>query len=204
MNQPPDESRPPEIPDGEPPADMHHQQVQVPGATARVPSTIGSGLFSTGAIVMTGQHAFVLDFLQQMGVPTSMVSRLILPHAVMPQFIQALEHNIQLYQQKFGAIPSMPKPPQPLRRPSVQEIYENLKMSDDELPGHYADGVIIRHSPAEFCFDFVTHFYPHAAVARRIFVAAPHVPQLLQAMKANYDRFRSGPGGSPPARPPSP
>ena len=182
---------------------VHHQQVQVPSVTARVPGSIGSGVFSTGAIVMTGQHAFVLDFLQQMGVPAALVSRVILPHRVMPQFIQALDHNVGMYVQKFGAIPALPKPPQPERRPSVQEIYENLKLPDEELAGHYADGVIIKHSPAEFCFDFVTHFFPHAAVARRIFVSAPHVPQLLQAMKANFDRFQDGAGGPPLPPPPA-
>ena len=190
---PEDEFGDPPVPDGEAPADM--QQVQVPGNTARVPSSIGSGVFSTGAIVMTGQHSFVLDFVQQMGVPSNLVSRVILPHAVMPRFIAALEQNISLYEKKFGPIPQMPKPPKPPRRPSVQEIYDNLKIPDEELPGHYADGVIIRHSPAEFGFDFVTHFYPHAAVSRRIFVSTPHVPQMLNAMNSNYARFQQGGGG---------
>ena len=200
---PEDEFRDPPVPDGEAPADM--QQVQVPGNTARVPASIGSGVFSTGAIVMTGQHSFVLDFVQQMGVPSNLVSRVIIPHAVMPRFIAALEHNIKLYEKKFGPIPTMPKPPKPPRRPSVQEIYDNLKIPDEELAGHYADGVIIRHSPAEFGFDFVTHFYPHASVSRRIFVSTPHVPQMLTAMKSNYQRFLqqrgggpSGPGNQPP------
>ena len=208
MNLPPDDLPPddlppdgpdqPEVPDGEPPADIHHQQFQLPGATARVPATIGTGVFSTGAIVMTVQHAFVMDFLQQMGVPASIVSRVVLPHPVLPQFIQALEQNIKLYQDKFGQIPGLPHPPQPTRKPTVQEIYENLKLPDEEMPGHYADGVIIRHSPAEFCFDFVTHFYPHAAVSRRIFLSAPHAPQLLQTMKANFQRFQNRPGQEPP------
>ncbi len=188
----------PPVPDGESTADMHHQQVQVSSNTARVPPSVGNGVFSTGAIVMTGQHAFVFDFLQQMGVPTNLVSRVVLPHPVMPRFIKALEENVAIYTQKFGAIPQMPKPPQPIKRPSVQEVYENLKLPDEELPGHYADGVMIRHTPAEFCLEFVTHFYPHAAVARRVFLSAPHVPQLLSAMKSNYDRFRQGPGDASP------
>ncbi len=167
---------------------MQHQQVQVPGVTARMPPSVGGGVFSTGAIVMTGQHAFVLDFLQQMSVPANLVSRVVLPHPVLPRFIQALEHNLNMFSQKFGPPAALPKPDN-FNRPSVQEIYENLKLPDDELPGHYADGVVIRHSAAEFCLDFVTHFFPHAAVSRRIFLSAPHVPQLLQALKGNFQKF---------------
>ncbi len=213
MTLPPDDFSNPEPPDNEPPADMHHQQFQVPGATARMPPDVGNGQFSTGAIVMTVQHAFVMDFLQQMSVPATVVSRVVLPHAVMPQFVKALEANIKMYEDKFGSIPAMPKPPQPPRKPSIQEIYENLKLPDNEMPGHYADGVVIRHSPAEFCFDFITHFYPHAAVARRLFVAAPHVPQILKTMTANLNRFleqrnqQGGQGGPPqsgPDQPPGP
>jgi hypothetical protein len=86
----------------------------------------------------------------------------------------------------------------------VQEIYENLKIPDDELSGHYADAVMIRHTPAEFCFDFVTHFFPHAAVASRIFMSAPHVPPLLEALRVNYRQFQEGRHRQPPPPPPPP
>lgn len=168
--------------------DRHHQ-VQIPGVTARVPSTLGHGVISTGAIVMNGPHVFVLDFLQQMGVPSQLVRRVVLPHAVVPRFIQALEQNLGNYQQKFGEPMKIPKPPKPPKKPTIQEIYDNIKVVDDELPGHFAEGVMIRHSAAEFCFDFVTQFFPNAAVSSRIFMSAPHVPPLLEALKGNYQRF---------------
>ena len=196
---------PGDVPAGEPdpnqPEGMQHQQVQVPGVTARVPPSVGGGTFSTGAIVMTGQHTFVLDFLQQMGVPANLVSRVVLPHAVLPRFIEALQQNVQMYSEKFGPPPELPKPPANQRRPNVQEIYENLKLPDEELPGHFADGVVIRHSAAEFCLDFVTHFFPHAALSQRIFLSAPHVPPLLKALQANYEKFKQG---KPPENPPTP
>ena len=187
-------------PDPNRPEGLEHQQVQVPGVTARVPPSVGNGCFSTGAIVMTGQHTFVLDFLQQMGVPANLVSRVVLPHAVLPRFIEALQQNLNMYAQKFGNPPELPKPPPDQKRPNVQEIYDNLKLPDDELPGHFADGVVIRHSAAEFCFDFVTHFFPHAALSQRVFVSAPHVPPLLKAMQANYQKFVEG---RPPEPPPA-
>lgn len=159
--------------------------------TARVPPSIGSGVISTGAIVMTGPHTFVLDFLQQIGMPAHLVGRVVMPHIVLGQFIQALEQNLTMYENNFGPPPKLPKV-EPKNRPSVQEIYDNLKLPDEELPGHFADGVMIRHSPAEFCFDFVTHFFPHAAVSRRIFMSAPHVPPLLEALRANFRQLQDG------------
>ena len=53
---------------------------------------------------------FVLDFLQQMGVPNHLVRRVVLPHAVVPRFIQALEQNLANYEQKFGPPMKLPRP----------------------------------------------------------------------------------------------
>ena len=174
-----------------------HQQVQVPGVTARVPAAIGTGVISTGAIVMNGPHAFVLDFLQQMGVPNHLVSRVVMPHQVVPRFIQALEQNLANYKEKFGEPMKLPKPANPAKRPSIQEIYDNIKIPDEELAGHFSEGVMIRHSAAEFCFDFVTQFFPNAAVASRVFMSAPHVPPLLEALKGNYQKFLENTGSQP-------
>jgi hypothetical protein len=166
-----------------------HQQVQVPGVTARVPTSIGHGVVSTGVIVMNGPHAFVLDFLQQMGVPTHLVSRIVLPHGVVPRLIQALEQNLANYEQKFGPPMQLPRPTPKTKRPTVEEIYDNIKIPDEQLSGRFAEGIMIRHSAAEFCFDFVTQFFPHAAVSSRVFMSAPHVPPLLEALKNNYQKF---------------
>jgi hypothetical protein len=124
-----------------------------------------------------------------MGVPSHLVRRVILPHAVVPRFIQALEVNLAGYEQKFGPPMKLPRPAQPAQRPTIEEIYDNIKVQDEELPGHFAEGVMIRHSAAEFCFDFVTQFFPNAAVSSRVFLSAPHVPPLLEALKGNYQRF---------------
>ncbi len=176
-------------------------QVKVPGVTARVPDSVGRGVLSTGAIIMNGPHAFVFDFLQQMGVPAHLVSRVVMPHPVVPRFIQALEQNLANYQQRFGPPPQLPRSEQAVKRPSIEEVYDNIKIPDAEMTGHFAEGVMIRHSAAEFCFDFVTQFFPHAAVSSRIFMSAPHVPPLLRAIKENYDRLQSPPpaDASPPA-----
>lgn len=179
--------------------DAQHEQVQVPGITARVPASVGYGVVSTGAIIMNGPNAFVLDFLQQMGIPSHLVRRVVVPHQVMPRFIQALDQNLGNYQQRFGQPMTLPKPPASAQRPSIEEFYDSIKVADEELAGHFAEGVMIRHSAAEFCFDFVTQFYPNAAVSSRIFMASPHVPPLLDALKANYQKFLES--NSPPSDP---
>ena len=186
-SKPDDGGQPEESPKNSP-----EQQVQIPGVTARVPASIGNGVVSTGAIVMNGPHAFVLDFLQQMGVPSQLVSRVVMPHSVVPRFIQALEQNLANYEQKFGTPMKLPRSANPANRPSIQEVYDNIKIPDEELAGHFSEGVMIRHSAAEFCFDFVTQFFPNAAVASRVFMSAPHVPPLLEALKANYRKQSSG------------
>lgn len=183
----------PEEPRGD---DTRHHQVQVPAVTARVPPSLGHGVVSTGAIVMNGPNAFVVDFLQQMGVPNHLVRRVVIPHQVMPRFIQALDQNLGIYRDRFGPPMTLPRPTPPAHRPTIEEIYDNIKVADEELAGHFAEGVMIRHSAAEFCFDFVTQFYPNAAVSSRIFLSAPHVPPLLEALRANYQKFlemNSGP-----------
>ena len=183
--------------------DMQHHQVQVSGATARVPDSIGKGVFGTGAIVMIGQHNFVMDFIQQFGSPAQLVGRVVMPHAVLPQFVAALEQNLTMFSEKFGPPPVLPRPENPERR-SVKEIYDNLKLPDEELSGSFAEAVMIRHSPAEFCFDFITRFFPHAAVARRVFMSSSQVPPLLKALKANLEKLKGGDGAPPPESPDQP
>ena len=177
------------------------QQVHVSGATARVPESIGKGVFGTGAIVMVGQYNFVLDFVQQFGSPVQLAARVVLPHAVLPQFVQALEQNIAMFTDKFGSPPPIPRPENQPQK-SVQEIYEAMKLPDEELSGSFAEAVMIRHSASEFCFDFITRFFPHAAVSRRIFLAASQAPPLLKALKANLEKLRGGEGGQGPPLPP--
>ncbi len=172
------------------------------GVTARVPESVSSGLFSTGAIVMMGQHSFVLDFVQQFGKPPQLVARIVLPQAVLGQLVGALEQNLTMFTKNFGEPPTLPKNPnQP--KPSVQDIYNNMKLSDEVHSGTFAEAVMIRHSPADFCFDFITRFFPQATVSSRVFVSAPNIPPLLKALQANLKKLQDGkPDANDPSNPP--
>lgn len=167
---------------------------------ARVPDHVADGIFSTGCIVMTGPNEFIVDFLQTIGRPHRIARRIIIPHAVMPQFIEALGKNLDLYRKRFGEIPLPPtnqtEPGQ--RRPSPQDIYDDLKLPDDVLSGTYANGVMIGHGASEFGLDFLTSFFPQSAVSARVFLAAGQVPRLLDSLRGAVKQYEQRRGGEPP------
>ena len=180
------------------------QQVRHRAVGARVPEGVGRGVFSTGAIIMTGASEFVLDFVQRMGRPYHIVARVVMPHGVLPRFIEALTDNLKKFEERFGPPPAMPKPPENQKRPSIQEVYDDLKMSDDVLSGSFANGVLIGHSPAEFCFDFITNFFPTSAVSKRVFLSAPQTPVLLDSLKNTWKQYQNRAQNPPPPQAPPP
>ena len=135
---------------------------------------------------MTGPSEFIVDFLQTIGRPHKLAKRVVIPHPVMPQFIEALKTNLDLYKSRFGE-PVEPPANTPgqnnERRPTPQEIYDDLKMADDVLSGVYANGVMIGHGASEFGLDFLTSFFPQSAVSARVFVAAGQIPRLLESLR---------------------
>ena len=63
------------------------------------------------------------------------------------------------------------------------------------LSGGYANSVMITHSPSEFGFDFITGFFPTAAVSSRVYMSAPHIPRVIaaltNAMKTFEQRYQT-------------
>jgi hypothetical protein len=238
--------------------------------------------------VVTGQTEFIIDFLQTIGRPHRVAARVIIPHPVMPQFIEALGKNLAIYTDRFGPPPTPPgfsgpatasgatavpqvlpeptaKPltnpaqspqsgqtpikggenlgsafgstdvfpgstlpiavpgptsggdkantppsqetgepqpaavPLPARRPTPQEIYDDLKIPDAGLSGAYANGVMIGHGASEFGLDFLTSFYPQSAVSSRVFMAAGQIPRLLDSL---HQAMRQLSNQRNPPRPP--
>jgi len=189
----------------------YHQEVQHTPATARVPDAVGRGVFATGAIVMHGAHDFLIDFIQSLAPPRRVVSRVVLPLSVMPLFAAALEDNLGKYAQNFGAPPKMPAPPgagqpggHPPTPPPITDVYEQLKLPDEMLAGSYANTVVISHTPAEFCFDFICSFYPRSVVSSRVYLATPHVSELFESLKRSLEQYRQRLNQPRPAPPPPP
>ena len=194
---------PPNPPESNPPGPPSDQNPSQPNQAirARVPDHIGDGCFSTGAIVMTGPSEFIVDFLQTIGRPHKLAKRIVIPHPVMPQFIEALKTNLELYKSRFGepvAPPANPAGKKNERRPTPQEIYDDLKMADDVLSGVYANGVMIGHGASEFGLDFLTSFFPQSAVSARVFVAAGQIPRLLESLRGAVTQLEQRRLGIPP------
>src|SRR6476620_2460119 len=134
-------------------SDQISQQIQHSPVSARVPERVARGVFSTGVIIIDGPYEFVLDFVMGLVQPRQVVARVILTPVVVGQVIHAPRENIGKYEGRFGKIPEIPRPPTPPRQPTIQEIYDDLKMTDDTLAGTYANAVMMAHGTSEFTFD---------------------------------------------------
>lgn len=186
--------------------EIRHSQI-----SARVPEQVRTGVFSTGAIVLQGPQEFILDFVLRMAQPHSIAARVVLPPGVVARFIAALQENLRKYQQNFGPPPTLPTPTPTGPPPSIEEVYDQLKLPDDMLSGVYSNAVMISHTPSEFCFDFITNFYPRSAVSCRVFLAAAQVPRFLDTLGRSFQQFqqklaaqRQQQQQQPPPQPPPP
>lgn len=93
-------------PEGEP----LQGQVRHSNVSARVPESVGQGVFSNGVMILTGGFEIVLDFVLRMGEQQRVVPRILLPHPVARQFVAALKDNIGNYERRFGSLPKLPRP----------------------------------------------------------------------------------------------
>lgn len=183
------------------PQGAYSQQISHSPVSARVPERVVRGVLTTGVIVLDSPNEFVLDFLQSLSRPPQIVARVVLPPNVMFSFVSSLRENLNTFAQRFGAPQPLPKPQQP-NRPTIQELYEHFKLPDDLLSGSYANSVLIGHSPSEFVFDFITGFYPTAAVSARVYLAAQQAPRVLDTMTAALGTFQRRFQPQPPPQPP--
>src|ERR1700680_815884 len=87
----------------------YSQDFQIANLSARVPEKVARGVFSTGALVLQGASEFVLDFLLRMNQPHQVVARVVMPNHLVPQFIEALNTNLENYKKTFGPPPALPQ-----------------------------------------------------------------------------------------------
>jgi hypothetical protein len=181
-----------------------NEQIQHSPVSARIPPSVGRGVFSTGAIVFEGPSEFVIDFVLRLGQPHAITSRVVLSHNVFAQFLNALRDNLKMYEDRFGKPPALPQP-----KPSevvqntttIADLYDQLKIPDEQMSGVYANAVMIGHTPSEFWFDFITNFFPKSAVSSRVILTSQQIPGLVETMTTSFQQFQrkmEGGGGLPP------
>lgn len=107
------------------------------------------------------------------------------------------------------AAPAHPAPahPTPPAHPPVQEatgpraddLYDQLKLSDKMLCGTFANVAMIRHTPEDFCIDFMANLYPRAVVTARVFISAGRILPFVDTLAGAFEKFRHRTGGPGPA-----
>src|SRR5438552_5142591 len=171
------------------------QEFQHANIGARVPEKVARGAFSTGALVLQGASEFVLDFVLRMNQPHQVVARVVMPNHLVPQFIEALRTNLENYKKMFGNPPSATPPQQPNqpppKPPTIEEIYQDLKIGEDVVVGAYTNAVMVVHSATEFCLEFIAQFYPRSIITARVFLSAPQAPALLNTLNQSWQTFQA-------------
>jgi hypothetical protein len=159
--------------------------------SARVPDKIARGVTATAFMAFYGPNEFVIDFMQLITRPAHLVARVVMTPVVAEQFLGVLRENLSRYQASFGTPPGIPRPGAQEKPRPPQEIYDEVKIAEDQMSGVYANTVLVGHTPAEFGIDFITSFIPHASVAARVYVAAPRVQQLIDTLSGLIHQYKT-------------
>jgi hypothetical protein len=84
----------------------------------------------------------------------------------------------------------------PDAKPNPPQGNLQVHLDDAVAEGHYANLVLITHSPVEFVLDFarVVPGSPKAKVQTRVILAAAHAKNLLRALEENIKKYESNYG----------
>lgn len=80
----------------------------------------------------------------------------------------------------------------------------NIKASDQDLKGRYANIAMISHAKEEFVLDFINHLPPAALLVERIIVSPAHAKRIHRALGEQLGRYEASFGkleagdGEPP------
>lgn len=65
----------------------------------------------------------------------------------------------------------------------------NVKITDEELRGRYANLVRVSHTREEFVLDFINMLPPQGAVTARVITSPGHLKRLIQALMSNLQLY---------------
>lgn len=65
----------------------------------------------------------------------------------------------------------------------------NVKITDDELKGRYANLVRISHTREEFILDFINMVPPQGMVTARMIMSPGHIKRLITALDRNLKLY---------------
>ena len=70
----------------------------------------------------------------------------------------------------------------------------NVKITDEELKGRYANLVRISHTREEFILDFINMVPPQGAVTARVIMSPGHLKRLIGALSTNLRLYEKNHG----------
>lgn len=170
--------------------------------TALIPDKVGMGLFSTEVVVFHGENEVSIDFIQGIAKPYRMVRRVIMSNYVAKTFFEVLKNELSVKKSKNSSYVENLKNKNDdfleknqdeneenyEKNEKVDDIYNNLKLENDELNGFYANKVLINYGKDSFCLDFISNIYPKSIVTSRIFVTNSTIFELLTAFNKIFNQ----------------
>jgi hypothetical protein len=80
-------------------------------------------------------------------------------------------------------------------RDAAQEV--NIKITDEELKGRYANLLRVTHTRDEFVLDFIHVIPPQGIVTARVVTSPAHLKRTVRALAANLARYEKNFGVLP-------
>lgn len=80
-------------------------------------------------------------------------------------------------------------------REAAQEV--NIKITDEELRGRYANLLRVTHTRDEFVLDFIHVIPPQGIVTARVVTSPAHLKRTVRALAANLARYEQSFGVLP-------
>ena len=67
----------------------------------------------------------------------------------------------------------------------------DVKISDEELKGHYTNLLRVTHTREEFILDFINLAPPQGIVTARVISSPAHVKRIIQALQTNLAQYET-------------
>ena len=71
----------------------------------------------------------------------------------------------------------------------MEEQKIQIKASDDELKGRYANMAMVSHTKEEFVFDFLNTVPPTGVLVSRVFLSPGHAKRILKVLTDQVARY---------------
>ena len=65
----------------------------------------------------------------------------------------------------------------------------SVKISDDDLKGHYSNLLRVTHTREEFILDFLSAVPPQAVLTSRLITSPGHLKRIVRALQDNLERY---------------